>query len=164
MISTATDDAYRLDRRAELDWQDRREAWWVFAETVALVWEKLDPSISEDVRDGYSIGTTTHAILLLGERYRADPDNPPEGWERLWNAKDVYLAHHESLEADPGRLTVFRILAPHFVAGGEAWRGKVVNEAPILKYMRGWSGRQVRDYCRRKGWTVERLPHRPAAQ
>jgi hypothetical protein len=51
----------------------------------------------------------------------------------------------------------FRIVAPHFVAGGEARAGKCVRAAPIIKYMVGWSGKQVKDYCEKKGWTVEKI-------
>jgi len=50
----------------------------------------------------------------------------------------------------------FRVTASHFVAGGEIRRGKVVRAAPIIRYMRGWSGREVKAYCDKKGWRVER--------
>jgi hypothetical protein len=49
-----------------------------------------------------------------------------------------------------------RIVAPHFVAAVVA--DSVVREcAPILSYMMGWNGRQVADYCKRKGWSWERV-------
>ena len=35
--------------------------------------------------------------------------------------------------------------------------GRVARAAPILAYMLGWTGRQVADYCRRKGWQWERV-------
>lgn len=50
-----------------------------------------------------------------------------------------------------------RIVAPHFVAGIDAEDGRVVEAAPILRYMIGWTGPQVAAYCTRKGWTWERL-------
>ena len=49
-----------------------------------------------------------------------------------------------------------RIVAPHFVAGLVARAGAVVRAAPIIRYMVGWTGKRVRDYCARKGWTWER--------
>lgn len=42
--------------------------------------------------------------------------------------------------------------APHFYAGLVHEGGRVVRAAPIIAYMVGWSGREVADYCRRKGW------------
>jgi hypothetical protein len=44
-----------------------------------------------------------------------------------------------------------RITAPHFVAG--IVRGGLC--APIIKYMRGWTLREIRSYCQKRGWTVE---------
>ena len=57
-----------------------------------------------------------------------------------------------------GSLVGFRIEAPHFVAGGEVSKGVCVRAAPIIKYMVGWTGRQVRDYCRNKRWKIEIIP------
>jgi hypothetical protein len=56
----------------------------------------------------------------------------------------------------PGDVLV-RIVAPHFVAGLDARAGRVVNAAPIIRYMMGWDGAQVAAYCARKGWEWERL-------
>lgn len=52
-----------------------------------------------------------------------------------------------------------RITAPHFCAGlVVADRSlTVVETAPILSYMFSWSGARVRQYCDRKGWTLEIL-------
>ncbi len=47
---------------------------------------------------------------------------------------------------------MLRIVAPHFVAG--IVRGGAV--APIISYMKGWTFRQIMDYCTRKGWKVEK--------
>ena len=51
-----------------------------------------------------------------------------------------------------------RIDAPHFCAHAEIVDRRVgtgpIDVAPILKYMRGWDGKRVADYCRRKGWTL----------
>lgn len=46
---------------------------------------------------------------------------------------------------------MLRIVAPHFVAG--IVRGGAC--APIIAYMKGWTLREIRDYCARKGWLVE---------
>ncbi len=51
----------------------------------------------------------------------------------------------------------YRITAPHFCAGLTLGHGRIEETAPILAYMRGWSIERVRDYCDRKGWTVEAL-------
>lgn len=49
-----------------------------------------------------------------------------------------------------------QITAPHFCAGLFFDKsGTAQDVAPILHYMRGWSEEQIRDYCGRKGWTVE---------
>lgn len=53
--------------------------------------------------------------------------------------------------------SLVRIEAPHLVAGVVAVGGRVVEAAPILGYMLGWSGIDVADYCARKGWSWERL-------
>ena len=53
-----------------------------------------------------------------------------------------------------------QITAPHLCAAVIAQhphpahdRPVVAWAAPILRYMVGWTGEQVRDYCIRKGWT-----------
>lgn len=53
-------------------------------------------------------------------------------------------------------MKLIRIVAPHFVAGLEA-DTMVRRTAPIISYMTGWTGRQVADYCKQKGWTWQRL-------
>lgn len=53
-------------------------------------------------------------------------------------------------------MKLIRITAPHFVAAFEA--DNVVRRcAPIISYMKGWTGRQVSEYCKRKGWKWERV-------
>lgn len=54
-------------------------------------------------------------------------------------------------------MILVRIVAPHFVAGLVADGGRVVEAAPILRYMLGWTGSQVARYCRRGAWRWERL-------
>lgn len=54
-------------------------------------------------------------------------------------------------------LPLIQITAPHFCAGLVAKDGRVIRAAPIIKYMRGWTGQQVADYCREKGWHWERI-------
>ncbi|HEY2210296.1 MAG TPA: hypothetical protein VGH62_01510 [Bradyrhizobium sp.] len=34
---------------------------------------------------------------------------------------------------------------------------KAIEAANIVRYMRGWSRKRVRDYCWRKGWKVSRV-------
>lgn len=53
--------------------------------------------------------------------------------------------------------TLIAIEAPHFYAGLIAVEGKVIEAAHIIKYMKGWDGQQVADYCKRKGWRWERV-------
>jgi hypothetical protein len=44
--------------------------------------------------------------------------------------------------------------APHFNAGIVLWDGKVIESAPIVRYMRKWPRDRVRDYCKTKGWKI----------
>lgn len=44
--------------------------------------------------------------------------------------------------------------APHFYAGVVLWDDKVIEVAPILRYMKGWSRGRVRSYCSDKKWRV----------
>jgi hypothetical protein len=46
------------------------------------------------------------------------------------------------------------INAPKFHAGIVLWNDKVVEAAPIVKYMRGWSRKNVREYCKERGWQI----------
>lgn len=55
------------------------------------------------------------------------------------------------------RMTLLRIVAPHFVAGVFTDGALVRDAAPILAYMVGWTRAQFATYVRRKGWTVERI-------
>ena len=57
--------------------------------------------------------------------------------------------------------TVFRIEAPHFVAGIVVWgsaylkNGEMVSchrAAPIVSYMDTWSLGKIKRYCIQKGW------------
>ncbi len=45
-----------------------------------------------------------------------------------------------------------RVVAPHFVAALVVVADRVTTAAPILAYMRGWTGDRVRAYVARKGW------------
>ncbi|MEY9428155.1 hypothetical protein ABH975_003470 [Bradyrhizobium ottawaense] len=47
-----------------------------------------------------------------------------------------------------------QIKGPNFTAGIVLFDDKVVEAAPIVRYMRTWSRDRVREECRRKGWTV----------
>jgi hypothetical protein len=53
---------------------------------------------------------------------------------------------------------MIRINASHFVAGVVLARGRAARAAPILRYMVGWTTKQVIEYCERKGWRWELLP------
>jgi hypothetical protein len=53
--------------------------------------------------------------------------------------------------------TLIAIDAPHFYAGLVAQDGKVIEAAPIIGYMLGWTGKQVANYCAKKGWVWERV-------
>lgn len=53
--------------------------------------------------------------------------------------------------------TIISIDAPHFNAGIVARDGKVIEAADIVKYMKGWDGKRVADYCRKKGWAWEKV-------
>jgi hypothetical protein len=44
--------------------------------------------------------------------------------------------------------------AKHFYAGIVLQDDRVVEAAPIVKYMKNWSRDRVRDYCKDKGWNV----------
>ena len=46
------------------------------------------------------------------------------------------------------------IKAPKFHAGIVLWNDKVVEAAPIVRYMRGWSRKNVREYCKERGWQI----------
>ena len=52
------------------------------------------------------------------------------------------------------RETLAAIDAPHFYAGVVLWDDKVVEAAPIVKYMKKWDRDRVRSYCKSKGWKV----------
>lgn len=42
-----------------------------------------------------------------------------------------------------------------FCAGLVLWDDEVVQGADIVRYMKGWSRDHVRDYCKRREWTVK---------
>ena len=44
--------------------------------------------------------------------------------------------------------------APHFYCGIVLRQDHVVEAAPIVKYMKGWSRDRVREYCQKKNWKV----------
>lgn len=64
----------------------------------------------------------------------------------------------EARERGPGmNQPLFRIVAPHFVAGFEVDANRVWRTAPIIGYMRGWKGVKVKAYCNQRGWILERV-------
>ena len=44
-----------------------------------------------------------------------------------------------------------------FYAGIVARDGRVIEAAHVVKYMKGWTGQQVADHCKKLGWTWERV-------
>ena len=52
---------------------------------------------------------------------------------------------------------VISIYAPSFTAGVVCEDDKVKRAAPIIKYMRGWTLEQVKEYVARRGWQCEEL-------
>jgi hypothetical protein len=50
--------------------------------------------------------------------------------------------------------TLAEIDAPHFHCGIVLQDNRVVEAAPIVRYMRKWTRERVRDYCIQKGWKV----------
>lgn len=65
-------------------------------------------------------------------------------------------ARRNGLGEATGLVTV-RITSGYFCAALIAQDGRVVQTAPILSYMIGWTGRRVARYCAQRGWTWERL-------
>lgn len=52
---------------------------------------------------------------------------------------------------------LYRVLAPHFVAGFEAQCGLIVSAAPILNWAVGRHLFDVMGYAARKNWVVEEV-------
>ena len=50
--------------------------------------------------------------------------------------------------------TLVQIRTRRFVAGIVLIDDKVVTTAPILRFLKGWSGQRVWEYCARYGWEV----------
>lgn len=50
---------------------------------------------------------------------------------------------------------MFRIEAPHFVAGLITTHRRVTEAAPITKYMVGWDITKVLKYCQTKEWRLQ---------
>lgn len=55
------------------------------------------------------------------------------------------------------RRLLARIVAPHFVAGIVLEGTTVVEAAPIVRYMVGWSAKRVHAICLDKKWTIARV-------
>ena len=52
--------------------------------------------------------------------------------------------------------TALRIVAPQFVAGLIVNNvGLIIRTAPILHWTKGKTDAELKDYCRRRGWTWE---------
>ena len=55
------------------------------------------------------------------------------------------VSTHTCPQMEPRKLTLVRIVAPHFVAGIET-DGTVRRAAPIIGYMLGWTDAEVREH------------------
>lgn len=54
-----------------------------------------------------------------------------------------------------------QITAPHFVAGLIFIDRKVVEAAPIIRYMEGWTADLVKQYVDKKKWSITSVPPKP---
>jgi hypothetical protein len=52
-------------------------------------------------------------------------------------------------------MRLIRISAPHFCAGADVKDGKIIDAAPIIKWMKGRTLWWVRKYCEKKKWEIE---------
>lgn len=55
-------------------------------------------------------------------------------------------------------MTTYLITSPHFCVGVVVSHDHVVQTAPIIKWTLGKPFANVRDYCRKRGWTIEPCP------
>ncbi len=67
------------------------------------------------------------------------------------------MTQSELFSGPAKELELFIIDAPHFFAGGVVRDGKVVEVAPIIKYMKGWAVTRVRVYCKQKRWALREM-------
>lgn len=51
----------------------------------------------------------------------------------------------------------YQITSPHFVTGLVCIAGECVEAAPILEYMHVWRLGRVENYCKGKGWKMEKV-------
>ena len=56
-----------------------------------------------------------------------------------------------------GATEIVQIDAGHFCAAVLLRNNLVIEAAPIVKYMHGWTADRVEDYCDRKSWTAKRV-------
>jgi len=59
---------------------------------------------------------------------------------------------------------VASIDAPHFNAGIVLRNDRVIEAADVVRYMKGWTRYQVREYCARKGWHVSVVTRTESAE
>jgi hypothetical protein len=60
----------------------------------------------------------------------------------------------------PTSMTLYRIEAPHFVAGFVTRYNTVAVTAPILSWLLGSNIKWVRNCCQEKSWKLDQLPKR----
>lgn len=56
---------------------------------------------------------------------------------------------------------MIQITAPHFCAGLRVMDGRVIEAAPIVRYMLGWTIQEVSVYVHKKRWDLAILPDAP---
>ncbi len=68
-----------------------------------------------------------------------------------------FNGHEERLKTMPPSEELFQIKGLHFCAGIVIKNNKVISQASILKYMRGWSQAEVQRYCDNKRWDFTKV-------
>ena len=56
----------------------------------------------------------------------------------------------------PPDTVVYTVNAPHFNAGFVVENGRVIQAAPILNYLKGWTVGRAMGYLLGKGWKITR--------
>ncbi len=59
------------------------------------------------------------------------------------------------MDTQSSRSSMIQIIAPHYTAGLMIFNGRVIEAAPIVRWMVGKSIDYVYSYCQRKGYRIE---------
>lgn len=74
-------------------------------------------------------------------------------------------SRHKSEPAPPRFSEILAVIdAPHFYAGIVLRNDRVIEAANVVRYMKGWARDKVREYCKRKGWSVSVVSETWASQ